>query len=192
MWSGPFHGNFPPLTAWDLRSHFGSSKRVCFKSLAVGIYGPASPICLIARDVQCEGTALIKAYSDFIIRGLALGNKTHYANPRPLRKVVVTYMARRSTPQWPERKYCNGTSSFFACHYWDNFGERKLGRMIANERELVSRLQAFAMEPRNDTKQLVVNVADYNKLNFREQIAEDLRTDIMVGPLISVYCIYSH
>lgn len=64
--------------------------------------------------------------------------------------------------------------------------------MIANERELVSRLQAFAMEPRNDTKQLVVNVADYNKLNFREQIAEDLRTDIMVGPLISVYCIYSH
>ena len=130
--------------------------------------------------MQCEGTALVKAYSDFIIRGLHLEAQSHYFRPAPSEEVVITYMARRSTPQWPERKYCNDTHSFFACHYWDNFGERALGRMILNEKALIARMQDFAKQTRNDGKRIIVNVADFNKLSFREQISVDIKTDIMV------------
>ena len=130
--------------------------------------------------MNCEGTALVKAYSDFVIRGLRLETQTHYFRPEPLREVVITYMARRSTPQWPERKYCNDTDSFFKCHYWSNFGERALGRMIVNENALIARMEGFAKEKRDDGKRVVVKIADFNKLSFREQIAVDIATDIMV------------
>lgn len=54
IWSRPFSGKFPALDAWDLKQAFGTrgtgknikgtAHRVCYKELAVGIYGPASPV----------------------------------------------------------------------------------------------------------------------------------------------------
>ncbi|CAN0473902.1 unnamed protein product, partial [Ascophyllum nodosum] len=46
----------------------------------------------------CFHTGLVRAYSDFVIRGLALQGETRYASP-PSKKVVVTWMARRSSVQ---------------------------------------------------------------------------------------------
>ena len=107
-----------------------------------------------------------------------------------MEEIIITYMARRSTPQWPERKYCNDTHSFFACRYWDNFGERALGRMILNENALIAKMQEFGKEARNDGKRIVVNVADFNKLSFREQILVDIKTDIMVRCCFLTYLRY--
>ena len=39
----------------------------------------------------------MRAYSDFVIRGLGLQEFTHYAQPEPNRTIVITYMARRGT-----------------------------------------------------------------------------------------------
>ena len=39
--------------------------------------------------------ALVRAYSDFVIRGLGLQEFAHYAQPEPNRTIVITYMARR-------------------------------------------------------------------------------------------------
>lgn len=35
-----------------------------------------------------------------------------------------------ASAQWPERKYCSDTESFFLCKLWENFGSRSLGRMV--------------------------------------------------------------
>lgn len=38
----------------------------------MGIYGPAAPITIHTWETPCHGTALVRAYSDYIIRGLNL------------------------------------------------------------------------------------------------------------------------
>ena len=45
----------------------------------------------------------VRAYADFVVRGLGLQAQTHYAQPRPARTVTVTYMARRASAEWPEK-----------------------------------------------------------------------------------------
>ena len=51
-------------------------------------------------DTNCRGVALVRAYSDFVVRALGL----HRANAgRPKHFVNVTYSARRASVQWPER-----------------------------------------------------------------------------------------
>jgi len=85
IWAKPFSGKYPVLDAWDLRTRFGHSTsatssatrsssphRVCFRDLTVGIYGPAAPITIHTWETPCRGTALVRAYSDYIIRGLGL------------------------------------------------------------------------------------------------------------------------
>ena len=94
------------MTAWDLRNSYGQKKstintgknqyQVCFKQLAIGIYGPAAPVTVASWDTPCSHTALVRAYSDYVIRGLGLHPRTHYHHPSPLKTVVVTYMARRA------------------------------------------------------------------------------------------------
>eukprot|EP01036_Dinobryon_divergens_P033044 gene33044-42754_t len=158
MWSKVYSSktsDLPTLTAWDLKHRYPEQprKKVCFKELAIGIYGPAAPITVASWDTPCSHTALVRAYSDFVIRGLGLQEFTHYAQPEPNRTIVITYMARRASKEWPEKKYCNSTGSFFLCHLWAGFGSRALGRMVAND-----------------------------VLTFEEQIKIDLSTDIMVGP----------
>lgn len=74
MWAKPFSGSRPTLDAWNIRQLYGSRPdyRVCFRELAVGIYGPASPITVASWETPCSNTALVRAYSDYIIRGLDL------------------------------------------------------------------------------------------------------------------------
>ena len=45
----------------------------------------------------------MRAYADFIVRGMGLQGSTHYAQPSPSKTVVITYMARRASTVWPEK-----------------------------------------------------------------------------------------
>lgn len=74
IWEKVFSGKYAVKDAWDIRARFGRSPRhrVCFRDLTVGIYGPAAPITIHTWETPCRGTALVRAYSDFVIRGLNL------------------------------------------------------------------------------------------------------------------------
>ena len=133
-------------------------------------------------DTPCTHTALVRAYSDFILRGLQLQQHSHYAQPSPSRTITITYMSRRPSKEWPERKYCDSTHSFFLCELWANFGERKLGRMIHNDAEVVRALKGLEDRKFPNADRIIVNDVDYNVLTFEEQIRTDLHTDIMIGP----------
>ena len=188
----------PTLDAWDLRQIYGnpalnsshfippdSKKKVCFRDVAVGIYGPAAPMTVASWDTPCSRTALIRAYSDYIIRGLNLHKESHYAREFPDDSIVVTYMARRASKEWPERKYCDSDNSFFLCHLWNGFGSRKLGRMIRNDGDVVKALQGLEnmnFPITNNATRIVFQNVDYNILTFEQQILTDMRTDIMIGP----------
>eukprot|EP01041_Mallomonas_annulata_P009040 gene9040-18722_t len=187
-----------PYSAWSLRQRFDPSKketkgsqsqskkkerRVCYRDVAVGIYGPAAPITVASWDTPCRKTALVRAYSDFVIRGMQLQGKTHYSQSIPSKTVVVTFMARRPSSEWPEKKYCNDTASFFLCRLWDGeWGVRKLGRMIHNEAQLVQGLKGLETKVFANGALVKVQDVDYNVLTIDEQIEIDLKTDVMVGP----------
>lgn len=195
MWKLVYSGSkYPALTAWDIKKLYSqvgkaateNKNKVCFKQLAIGIYGPAAPITVASWDTPCSKTALVRAYSDFVIRGLNLQSKTHYALEAPSKTIVITYMARRPSKEWPERKYCNSTDSFFTCSLWDNFGQRTLGRMIRNDQEVSAMLKS--LEGRDwgkDGRRVVFQDVDYNVLTFQQQIEIDLQTDIMIGESVS-------
>lgn len=178
-------GAMTAMTAWDLRQrfqHVPKGKKVCFRDLAIGIYGPAAPVTVASWDTPCKHTALVRAYSDYVIRGLQLQGSTHYARPSPSDTIVVTYMARRPSREWPEKKYCDSEHSFFLCHLWEGFGERRLGRMVSNDQEVVKALKGLEGATMGGGKKIVVQDVDYNILTFEQQIATDLATDVMIGP----------
>ena len=192
MWRQAFsQGTGKPVkTAWDLKNDFGanpknvkgSQHRVCFKDLAVGIYGPAAPITVASWNTPCSDTALVKAYADFVIRGMGLQDYTHYAQPAPSKVVTITYMSRRASTVWPEKKFCSDDKSFFMCKFWDTFGIRSLGRMIRNDADVVKALKSLEKETFKNGAQVKLSEVDFNLLSFPEQIKHDLRTDIMIGP----------
>ena len=156
--------------------------QVCYKHLAIGIYGPAAPITVASWDTPCSHTALVRAYSDYVIRGLGLHPTTHYAQPTPSTTITVTYMARRASSEWPEKKFCSDTSSFFLCRLWANFGVRRLGRMVSNDQEVVAALRGLEQKTFPNGCKVKFQDVDFNVLSFTEQIAVDLATDVMVGP----------
>jgi hypothetical protein len=89
----------PAMTAWDIKNAYGDAPgkkgvnhRVCFRDLAVGIYGPAAPITVASWNTPCKNTGLMKAYADFVIRGMGLESFTHYAEKAPSRTVTITYV----------------------------------------------------------------------------------------------------
>jgi hypothetical protein len=136
IWSKPYSGPHPTLDAWDLRQKFGQKRkdyRVCFKELAINIYGPAAPITVASWDTHCSDAALVRSYADFIIRGMELQKFTHYSQPQPSKTVTVTYLARRASSEWPEKRFCDSQKSFFLCELWAGFGIRSLGRMVSLE-----------------------------------------------------------
>lgn len=161
----------------------------------------SAPVTVASWDTPCQHTPLVRAYSDYVIRGLNMQAQTHYASSEPSDTIVVTYMARRASKEWPERKYCDSENSFFLCRLWDNFGARQLGRMIRNDVQVVAALKELENRMNSDSrsdenggnnvgndktkrrqKKIIVQDVDYNLLSFKEQIAVDLRTDIMIGP----------
>lgn len=185
MWSKVFSSpKHQTLTAWDLRNLHGkdTERRVCFKKLAINIYGPAAPITVASWNTPCSKTALVRAYSDYVIRGLNLQASTHYASPTPSKKIVVTWMARRASSEWPEKRFCDSVNSFFDCKLWESFGIRSLGRMVQNDKEIVAELKKLESNVYANGAQVVFQDVDYNLLSFEEQIKVDLQTDVMVGP----------
>ncbi|CAM9458894.1 unnamed protein product [Ectocarpus sp. 13 AM-2016] len=182
MWDKVFGVGRPTLTAWDVGLEYGTGK-VCFRDLTVGIFGPAAPTTMARMVTPCFHTALVRAYSDFVIRGLDLQGMTSYASP-PSKKVVVTWMARRSSVQWPERAFCSedGRDSFFTCEYFSHLDTRELQRKVKNEADVVRGLQALEGEEFSNGAVVEVRDADYNLLSFEEQIKHDLETDVMIGP----------
>ncbi|CAM9624496.1 unnamed protein product, partial [Discosporangium mesarthrocarpum] len=189
IWEKVFGTQRPPLTGWDLAWLYGR-KRVCFQDLAIGIFGPASPTTMARKQTPCVHTALVRGYADYIIRGLGLQGYTRYAKA-PTKKVVVTWMARRSSVEWPEKRYCSRDSeadrTFFTCNYFKHLGIRNLQRTVQNERAVVQGLKQIEMVEFPNGARVEVRDMDYNLLSFEEQIKNDLETDIMasfshVGP----------
>ena len=124
----------------------------------------------------------MRAYSDYVIRGLNLQQSTHYAQVAPSNQVVVTYMARRASSEWPEKRFCDSQRTFFLCDLWSHFGIRSLGRMVSNDREVVNTLKTLETMTFANGANVLFQDVDYNLLTFEEQIKTDLATDIMVGP----------
>ena len=125
----------------------------------------------------------MRAYSDFVIRGLQLQTLSHYARNIPQDTVTITYMARRAYSEWPEKKFCNDTHSYFKCKFWADRGKRKIGRMIKNDQSIVDAFKGFSHHEKNGQQiTIIFNDADFNKhKTFTDQIAMDLKTDILVG-----------
>ena len=100
MWSKVFGYSHKPMTAWDLKKKVqkqnGIDTRTCYKNLAIGIYGPAAPMTVNSWDTPCSRTALVRSYSDFVIRGLNLQSNTSYMLPKPKHEIRITFMVRVS------------------------------------------------------------------------------------------------
>lgn len=196
MWSKPFGLGHKPLTAWDLKKRFGHTgserKHICYRKLVVGIYGPASPLTVASWDTGCKSSALVKAYSDFVIRGMGLQSLSHYAQPKPSKDIHITFMARRSSSEWPEKRFCDDKNSFFLCSIWEKWGLRSLQRTIKNEDDLLKGLRALEGETFLNGAKVIVADLDFNLLTFEEQIKVDLQTDIMVGPKCINYLLVSN
>ena len=139
IWAKPFGVGHTPKTAWDLKNEFGhmKNKNICFRQIAVGIYGPAMPFTVHSRDTTCQRSAIARAYSDFIIKGLNLQANTHYAEKTPSKIVNIVFLARRSSSEWPEKRFCNDTTSFFLCDLWKDWGIRSLQRQDNDEHEVL-------------------------------------------------------
>ena len=89
--------------------------------------------------------------------------------------------SRTASKEWPEKKYCNSTGSFFLCHLWAGFGSRALGRMVANDAELVGRLREGLRPerfPGKGIRDIIVQDVDYNGSADHTQILQFLVTMI--------------
>ena len=174
------------MTAWDLKSKYdskvtnGKKSKVCFKNLATNIYGPASPITVASWNTPCKNTALVRAYADVIIRGLNFQSYTHAMQSKPLQTIKIVYLTRRSSGQWPERKYCGG-NTFFDCQYWTD-SNRKLSRTIKNDKDVIEALKTLESEKFKSKAKVIFEAIDYGVLDFEAQIKKDLEIDIMIGP----------
>jgi hypothetical protein len=133
IWSKVFQGGIgapQPLTAWEISKKYGA-KNVCFKEVAIAVLGAAAPITVASWDTDCRSVALVRAYADFVVRGLGL----QFANLGTKRlDVTVTYAARKASVQWPERAFCDSKESFFDCGQLKHLEIRPLGRMIRNDK----------------------------------------------------------
>lgn len=184
IWSEAFGtSQLPVLTVGDLRARYGRSigrgggGTVCFRSLAVGIYGPASPFTLHTRDTPCSASTLMRAYSDFVIRGLGLQPRTHYARKAPSNEVVVAYIDRRA----PSRIFCDESRSIAPCSLWsDEADHRSIARRISNSDELIASLRSLEQESFPNGAAVKFRVIDYSTMPLKEQIAADLDVDVMV------------
>ena len=181
MWSRVFRGTRPPLTAWQIGQKYGA-KNVCFKKVAIGILGAAAPTTLHTSNTRCKASSVVRAYSDFVIRGLGLQGAARYASRRDPKDVVVTFLARRSSSEWPERRFCDSETSFFDCAKLQHLGVRGLGRTIKNDAEVVRALRSLETRSFANGARVRFRDVDYNLLSFEDQIKVDLDTDVMVGP----------
>lgn len=181
IWERVFFGGRKPLTAWDLKQKYGT-KNVCFENAAIAILGAAAPITVASFNTRCSRSSIVRAYSDYVIRALGLAQRTRYHAKGDPKRVVVTFMARRSSGVWPEKRFCDSETSFFGCDFVKHLGTRPLGRTIKNDGVVVSALKGLEERTFPNGARVVFRDLDYSKLSFDEQIAANLDTDVMVGP----------
>jgi protein O-GlcNAc transferase len=179
IWRQAFGFGNAALTAWEVKDKYGG-KRVCFKQAIVGVYGPASPFCIMATDTGCQSSPLMRAYSDFVTRGMDLARYTYNVHKKPSPVVVINWMARRSSVKWPERTFCD--EHYFKCNLFQHLKERSLSRVVTNDKECVQHLKKVAEDTKVDGKVLFFIDADYNLLPFEMQMRYNLMTDILIGP----------
>lgn len=181
MWSKVFKGNREPLSAWEIAQKYGN-KNVCFDNAAIAILGAAAPITVASWNTPCSSSAVVRAYSDYVIHGLGLAGQSRYVQLRDPKRVVVTYLARRSATEWPEKRFCDSEHSFFLCERMAHLSIRKLGRSIKNDGAVVAALRSLTDAQFGNGAVVEVRDVDYSTLTLEEQIEIDLDTDVMVGP----------
>ncbi|KAH8071399.1 hypothetical protein JL721_4375 [Aureococcus anophagefferens] len=181
IWSQVFKGRREPLTAWDIAQKYGD-KRVCFKKVGIAILGAASPITVASFNTKCKASSIVRAYSDYVVRGLGFAPESRYASTQDPKSVVVTFMARRSSGEWPEKRFCDSARSFFDCAKLGHLGIRKLGRSVRNDGEVVRALKSLEGRAFPNGARVTVRDVDYSSLSFEDQIKTNLDTDVMVGP----------
>ena len=108
--------------------------------------------------------------------------ESRYASTRDPKRVVVTFMARRSSGEWPEKRFCDSARSFFDCAKLGHLGIRKLGRSVRNDGEVVRALKSLEGRAFPNGARVTVRDVDYSSLSFEDQIKTNLDTDVMVGP----------
>lgn len=177
----------PAHSAWEMKQRYGN-KNVCYQNLMMGMPGASHPICQTAASNECRDSHLIKAYADFVVRGLNLQLETPYAKP-PKTTLVITWIARKVSDKWPEAQHCEDGDTFWKCELLNatgSFYERKrpLGRMIANEISLTDAIKEKfeKVTPPAPYKDIKVNYVDFIPLTLEKQVATIVATDIMIGP----------
>ncbi|KAH8048101.1 hypothetical protein JL722_12698 [Aureococcus anophagefferens] len=129
-----------------------------------------------------KASSIVRAYSDYVVRGLGFAPESRYASTQDPMRVVVTFMARRSSGEWPEKRFCDSARSFFDCAKLGHLGIRKLGRSVRNDGEVVRALKSLEGRAFPNGARVTVRDVDYSSLSFEDQIKTNLDTDVMVGP----------
>jgi hypothetical protein len=153
---GPFESLWKHLfpnvrTAWEFRQE----KPRCFRKVIIGIYGPASPLTLIARKSDCLRSPLVLGYARWVWASFGVSPVARSGGPARL-----LWMSRRRSVVWPERAYCD--NRYVVCSEWEHLSTRPLGRVLTNDEEVVAALAGRA--------ELNVTNADFNLIPFAEQV----------------------
>ena len=165
---GPFESFwkhlFPDVrTAWEMRAE----PPRCYRQIIVGIFGPASPLTLINERSNCFSSPLVRAYTRWAWSSFGLEPVRRQEN-----RTRVVWMSRLRSVMWPERAYCD--ERYFRCADWTHLEVRAIGRVLANDADVVAALAA--------RRELDVRGADFNKLPFVEQVAMVVSSDVLAGP----------
>ena len=143
----------------------------CYRTLLIGIYGPASPLTLNTHRTQCFGSPLVRAYTQWV---WASFNILNAQQPQSSSSSLLLWLSRQSSVIDPRLAFCD--DHFFVCADWKHLGVRQLERIVSNEAEVVDALRHVS-EP-----QLNVTVSDFNLLPFDEQLQQVVAADILAGP----------
>ena len=153
-------------TAWDIKD----DQPKCYRSLMVGIYGPASPLTLNNRATRCFRSPLVRAYARWVWASFRLDPDAGApARGAPAR---LLWVSRRSSVVDPKRGFCDGR--YFLCADWAHLGVRRLERVLRNEGDVVAALRA--------SPALNATAADFNVMPFEAQLRAAAAADILAGP----------
>ena len=151
-------------TAWEVKD---DAPR-CYRTLLVGIYGPASPLSLNDDLAKCPRSTLVRAYARWVWASFRLDPA---ARP-PGAPVRLLWLSRQSRALDPRLAFCD--DRYFACADWAHLGVRQLERVLGNEADIVAALRA--------TPALNVSVADFSLLPFATQLRRAAAADVLAGP----------
>jgi len=184
MWNEVFPGK-GGKNAWDVMKEYGN-KTVCYKDLVMAMPGESHPNANSNQPSGCKGSPHYKLYADFVLRALGLQLHTPYINPQS-KTLVVTWIARKISKNWPEMQHCETDKSFWLCDIiqLSKYSEqRPLGRMIANELDLLKKVKQHieAVKPPAPFEKIRVDHVDFLPMKLTDQIKIATQSDILIGP----------